>query len=62
MPYYAGMLIPLLLWILVIVLGAVLLNALKPERRVAVVIATGIIIAGVIGVLSLLVSGTQRML
>jgi hypothetical protein len=56
------MIIPLLLWILVIALGGVLLNALKPERRVAVVIATGIIIAGVIGVLSLLVGGTQRLL
>ena len=55
------MLIPLLLFVLVIVLGAVLLNALKPERRVAVVIATALIIAGVVGIVGLFVPALNRL-
>lgn len=60
--YNRAMIVPLLLFVLVIALGAVLLNALKPERVVARTVATGLIIAGVIGIVGLLVPGVQRLL
>lgn len=56
------MLIPLILFLLVIALGAVLLNALKPERVVARAVATALVIAGVIGIVGLFVPAMQRML
>jgi uncharacterized membrane protein YhaH (DUF805 family) len=53
--------VPVILFLLVIVVGIFLLNALRPERIAARSVATALVIAGVVGIVFLLVPAAARL-